>query len=251
MVRSFFLKFSKTDEAYYWIMFWLKSQNYTSEVPYLSVVSGKPHSSIFKSNQTTAKEHHKSDLLYVPSPGKHKVQYKDKNIIIEYEEVLSFSKTKTDVSKKGNISITIFGVNDQNFLKEFINMTQELFLKNFYGQTLVYVSTCGNTFEPKISRAKRDPSTVILEEGFYDSLVKDAQKFLSKKQWYCDHGIPFRRGYLLYGPPGNSICIKNYTQGLEKQGNSIFIEFIKHHSCTRWNFRFKHCNGKFVIKRFG
>jgi hypothetical protein len=35
-----------------------------------------------------------------------------------------------------------------------------------------------------------------------DGLLADCQEFLASEDWYAHHGIPFRRGYLLYGPPG-------------------------------------------------
>jgi len=31
----------------------------------------------------------------------------------------------------------------------------------------------------------------------------DIKTFLERRQWYADRGIPYRRGYLLYGPPGS------------------------------------------------
>jgi chaperone BCS1 len=34
-------------------------------------------------------------------------------------------------------------------------------------------------------------------------LVSDAKDFLKSEKWYADRGIPFRRGYLLYGVPGS------------------------------------------------
>jgi chaperone BCS1 len=33
--------------------------------------------------------------------------------------------------------------------------------------------------------------------------VADVKDFLSRQQWYVDRGIPYRRGYLLFGPPGS------------------------------------------------
>ncbi|KAG5653244.1 hypothetical protein H0H81_001501 [Sphagnurus paluster] len=51
-------------------------------------------------------------------------------------------------------------------------------------------------------KARRPLSSVILDEGVVESLVKDAQEFINTEQWYVEAGIPHRRGYLLYGPPG-------------------------------------------------
>lgn len=35
-----------------------------------------------------------------------------------------------------------------------------------------------------------------------DSLLYDVREFLGAEAWYINAGIPYRRGYLLHGPPG-------------------------------------------------
>jgi chaperone BCS1 len=43
-----------------------------------------------------------------------------------------------------------------------------------------------------------------------EEIVADIEMFKNKKQWYVDKGIPYRRGYLLYGEPGGgktSLCM--------------------------------------------
>lgn len=52
-------------------------------------------------------------------------------------------------------------------------------------------------------KEKRDPKSVILHKGVWKDLCEDVSNFLKKKQWYKEMGIPHRRGYLLYGEPGN------------------------------------------------
>ncbi|CDI81719.1 Bcs1 protein, putative [Eimeria acervulina] len=39
-------------------------------------------------------------------------------------------------------------------------------------------------------------------EGVAESILADLMRFLSSSRWYFDRGIPYRRGYLLHGPPG-------------------------------------------------
>ncbi|KAJ6454366.1 P-loop containing nucleoside triphosphate hydrolase protein [Mycena sanguinolenta] len=56
-----------------------------------------------------------------------------------------------------------------------------------------------NTVKHKI---RRPLSSIILPPGILDSLVKDAEEFLTSEDWYIGAGIPHRRGYLLHGPPG-------------------------------------------------
>lgn len=49
----------------------------------------------------------------------------------------------------------------------------------------------------------RRADTVVLDGNMMQSLIDDMKQFFASKSWYQDHSIPYRRGYLLYGPPGN------------------------------------------------
>ena len=39
-------------------------------------------------------------------------------------------------------------------------------------------------------------------DGVAESILADVRRFLSSAPWYLSRGIPYRRGYLLHGPPG-------------------------------------------------
>jgi chaperone BCS1 len=54
------------------------------------------------------------------------------------------------------------------------------------------------------SRPSRDISTVILDKHKKQALLRDINEYLHPhtRQWYANHGIPYRRGYLFSGPPG-------------------------------------------------
>lgn len=49
----------------------------------------------------------------------------------------------------------------------------------------------------------RSLSSVIMADNGQFKLLDDIKTFLSEPNKYFDLGIPYRRGYLLYGPPGN------------------------------------------------
>ncbi|KAG7369955.1 AAA+ family ATPase [Nitzschia inconspicua] len=57
------------------------------------------------------------------------------------------------------------------------------------------------TFDVK-TRPSRPLSSVIVEGNIKEMICEDAIRFLNSEQWYISKGIPYRRGYLLYGPPG-------------------------------------------------
>lgn len=49
------------------------------------------------------------------------------------------------------------------------------------------------------SRPSRPLSSVIVHGNTKESLVADCTRFLKSEKWYICKGIPYRRGYLLYG----------------------------------------------------
>jgi chaperone BCS1 len=44
--------------------------------------------------------------------------------------------------------------------------------------------------------------SVILPAGQTERLIHDAEWFFGAAGWYAERGVPYRRGYLLSGPPG-------------------------------------------------
>merc|ERR1719240_1237711 len=60
----------------------------------------------------------------------------------------------------------------------------------------------GGSWEKALSKKPRAIDSVILDRDLAASLLADAREFLSSSGWYSSVGIPYRRGYLLYGPPG-------------------------------------------------
>ena len=44
---------------------------------------------------------------------------------------------------------------------------------------------------------------VIIDKRIKKSLVEDIDQFMGREQWYAQKSIPYKRGYLFYGSPGN------------------------------------------------
>lgn len=61
----------------------------------------------------------------------------------------------------------------------------------------------GSEWRPFGHPRKRRPITsVVLDRGVSESILRDCKEFIETPKWYADRGIPYRRGYLLHGPPG-------------------------------------------------
>lgn len=44
--------------------------------------------------------------------------------------------------------------------------------------------------------------SVVLKKELIDSVLEDVQDFIDSENWYTEMGIPYKRSYLLFGPPG-------------------------------------------------
>lgn len=67
---------------------------------------------------------------------------------------------------------------------------------------VVHVAGSYGEWEEQASVRRRPYGTVVLTQGMAEHLLEDAREFLASADWYAERGIPWRRGYLLHGPPG-------------------------------------------------
>ncbi|EGG24979.1 mitochondrial chaperone BCS1 [Cavenderia fasciculata] len=101
-----------------------------------------------------------------------------------------------------SIVLTVFG-NDGNVIQQLVTDAMELSLRRDEGKTVIYISSGGSWERFGTPRTARSLDSVILPQQGKDGLVSDIRDFLSSEEWFRNRGIPYRRGYLLHGPPGN------------------------------------------------
>lgn len=68
--------------------------------------------------------------------------------------------------------------------------------------TLFTVDRWGDEWRLADSKPRRSLDSVVLDEGVAKLLHDDIHEFFGRREWYAQMGIPWRRGYLLFGPPG-------------------------------------------------
>lgn len=69
--------------------------------------------------------------------------------------------------------------------------------------TQVFGVASWGAWEKLSEQIPRDPESVVWGAGVLEGVIADARRFLGSRETYVRRGVPFRRGYLLYGPPGN------------------------------------------------
>src|SRR5271154_2496569 len=66
---------------------------------------------------------------------------------------------------------------------------------------------------------------LVLSESVRGLIRKDFETFLQRERWFKSRGLPFRRGYLFHGPPGNgkTSVIRAMLNGGKLDGHSIAL----------------------------
>ncbi|KAG4070977.1 hypothetical protein HA402_001414 [Bradysia odoriphaga] len=119
-------------------------------------------------------------------------------------------------------TITAYGTRNQKMLIEMLDEARNKLEKKPSKQInyFKYSSKIG-TFELVRQFQPRALSSIVLKDGITDAIQVDLNEFIESREWYKERGIPYRRGYLLYGPPG---CGKtSFVKGIAGQiGYNIY-----------------------------
>ena len=211
------------DETYPWFLYWMtvhqREQTATSALPAFTGASdGGNKIGIVESlmRRFTPRMHHLSihtekiehpngsvqtQFALVPGPGKHILRYRNAFVMVN-----RVRETKSMDFQMGRpwetVTLTTLYA-QRHIFEELFAEAHRIAQQSVEGKTIVYTSR--NTSWEKFGepRRKRPLDSVILDQGIKERIFGDVKDFLESSKWYYDRGIPYRRGYLLYGPPGS------------------------------------------------
>ncbi|GAB0088117.1 mitochondrial chaperone BCS1 [Sergentomyia squamirostris] len=178
------------DKSYQWLLQWI-TQRGAKQTQHLSVETS------FEQKETG---HVKTKYDFIPSIGTHFMRYGRTWIRVERTREQHTLDLHMGVPWE-TVTLTAFG-RDKNIYFGILEEARQLALKHTEGKTIMYTAI-GSEWRPFGHPRKRRPITsVVLDEGISDKIISDVQEFIRNPMWYSERGIPYRRGYLLYGPPG-------------------------------------------------
>lgn len=183
-----------SDQSYGWLMTWITARA-AKKTQHLSVQT------LFQKSDVTGKVTTKFD--FIPSPGIHIMMYKNRFIRVHRERENKMVNFDTGTPWE-TVTLSTLGTSKQLFI-DMLHEAREFGLQGSEGLTSIYKPAGGPPPKWEVFGQPMRPrplDSVILGEGVSNKLVADVQEFISNSKWYQDRGIPYRRGYLLYGPPG-------------------------------------------------
>ncbi|KAI9485799.1 MAG: P-loop containing nucleoside triphosphate hydrolase protein [Benjaminiella poitrasii] len=221
--------FDSRDESYSWILNWLSEQPYSKRTSRFSVST-----SIVREGQRLTGEGIDAMLppvYFLPAPGMHFFTYKNR--------ILWLTRERPGTSNQANnsnsfllerIQISTFG-QSRELLQTLVFEAQKRFIERDKSRTVVFAADQYGAWRRTRSRPKRPLSTIVIPTNVKQKLVEDAMDFFSSEQWYSDRGIPYRRGYLLYGTPGSGKTSFVYSLAGEL-GLNIYVVNLSNKSMT-------------------
>jgi mitochondrial chaperone BCS1 len=134
-------------------------------------------------------------LLYSPAPGLHIFWHAGRLMWIDRDIQMNLHVVET-------LRITaLLGAR-----KEIERLLQEM-LQSAYGalanQTVLWtVDRWAENWLRADAKRRRPLDSVVLQKGVRQDLLADIKQFFDSRERYAELGIPWRRGYLFFGPPG-------------------------------------------------
>lgn len=179
---------SDADTAYDWLEAWFACHEYAKKNKSITL--------------TTRWYDDEPVVMMTPAPGLHLVRHAGRLLWIlkmreKKEHAISGGKTYSE-------TLVIRALGDARpFIQQLLvdarlaytrKDTETIEVK--VGTSEGYWSSCGN-------RPLKHVDSLILDGTQLEEILADAKQFLNARSWYNHMSIPWRRGYLFYGPPGN------------------------------------------------
>jgi chaperone BCS1 len=192
------------DPAFRWVETWLANQRYASRARDLSLtttwVNPDPDPTIDSDPDYNYESGRASQarFLLAPAPGVHVMAYRNRLLILH--------RSRRDLQNGGaqafqeSLTLQLLG-GTRALVEELLKETHRSSFPSMAGVN-VFVAR-GENWMAVSWQPRRPLESLVLTDGALEDLLDDLRTFYGSRSWYVQRGIPYRRGYLLHGPPGN------------------------------------------------
>lgn len=189
-IRQSTITMTITDEqsAFVWFKWWFQKQEYAKRFRNIDAF-------------TPRGADEKYVLMFAPAPGKHWFFRKKRPLFItlirsdEKKAAGSYDSRRTE-----SYVLWTYGRN-QKYMSDLLTEIREGYLNSFVSKPTLEVWD-RDDWRAASAYTPRALDSVILPGGYKEEILRDIDQFKESRAWYERMGIPFHRGYLIFGPPG-------------------------------------------------
>jgi mitochondrial chaperone BCS1 len=191
------------DPAFRWVEAWLAAHRDVRRVRDLSLtttwVRSEPDPTIdanayYNSPSGPASQ---AKFLLTPAPGMHILTYR-RRLLILYRTRREPQSGRGQAFQESLTLQILFG--SRRLIEELCMEAHEVSYPKTPGVSILTARNeewLSSSWQPK-----RPLESLVLADQVLEDLLVDLRDFLKSATWYAERGIPYRRGYLLHGPPG-------------------------------------------------
>ncbi len=200
LIKKLFLRFYTIDievrdlELVFWLSKWLASMPYSKRCRHLAGIMSR------NQDEVPTPPGAPSSIILTPGFGNHFFQFNGRWFWLV--RTLEDSPGGVNLLRMENVSIRTYGRNRKHVRIILDALEQFIEAERSQKAQINIMDSYGNWNQLREINP-RPLSSILLPEGMMDMLLDDINGFMDKREWYYDRGLPYRRGYLLYGPPGN------------------------------------------------
>ncbi|MCY2985698.1 MAG: AAA family ATPase [Planctomycetota bacterium] len=186
------------DQAFEWLEKWLAQHSYSKKRARSLTV--KTEAIDYEERRDNPMLDARPRILFSPAPGVHWLFFRRRLVCLHRERPKLKEATTQVANVRECFNVTIFS-RDRKLAHQLLEEAREVALPKTDVRLTVHRAS-HNYWNEQMKRLPRPVESVVLAEGVMEDLIADAKTFLGRREWYCERGIPYRRGYLLNGPPG-------------------------------------------------
>ncbi|KAH0543465.1 hypothetical protein FGG08_002230 [Glutinoglossum americanum] len=226
------LEISRNDESYQWFLHWM-SQYQRAQISGTSVLAserakldgggattimkdekpsiltsiikkltpGLHHLSIQTSKINNPNGSLNTHFSLIPGPGRHILRYKNTFLSVHRVRESKALDLQTGTPWETVTLTTLYS--HRHIFESLFTEAHQLAMQLQEGKTIIFTAWGTEWRAFGQPRRKRPLESVVLDKGIAEQIVRDVKDFLGSSEWYSSRGIPYRRGYLLHGPPGS------------------------------------------------
>ncbi len=189
------------DPAFRWVQTWLAASRYAKRARDLSLSTewtcSEPDPEISPYGDQPSGPASQARFVLSPAPGVHLTTFQGRILVVRRNrrELQNGGSTAFQES----LVLQVLG----GTRKLIDDLLAEAHATSFPRTPGVSILTARNELWcPSSWQPKRPLGSLILADSILEETLEDLRDFYRSSVWYADRGIPYRRGYLLHGPPG-------------------------------------------------